>query len=75
VPALARWCLEPGIVATICANVAHELGHGPVGAQVSAWPALALAGSFEMLMLLISSEPQAATERSFGSTEKRASAQ
>src|SRR6266851_6372101 len=47
VPALARWCLGAGIVATIGANLAHGLGHGPIGALVSAWPALALAGSFE----------------------------
>jgi hypothetical protein len=62
VPPLARWCLGAGIVATICANVAHGLGHGPVGALVSAWPALALAGSFELLMLLIRSGHQAAAE-------------
>jgi hypothetical protein len=42
-------------VATIGANLAHGLGHGPVGAMVSAWPALALVGSFELLMLLIRS--------------------
>jgi hypothetical protein len=60
VPALARWCLGAGITATICANVAHGLGHGPVGALVSAWPALALACSFELLMLLIRSGHQAA---------------
>ncbi len=30
-----------------------EKGHGPVGALVSAWPALALVGSFELLMMLI----------------------
>jgi hypothetical protein len=29
------------------------LGHGPIGALVSAWPALALIGSFELLMLLV----------------------
>jgi Protein of unknown function (DUF2637) len=52
-PALARWCLGAGIVATIGANLAHGLGHGPIGALVSAWPALALAGSFELLMTLI----------------------
>ena len=38
---------------TIGANLAHGLGHGPIGALVSAWPALALAGSFELLMTLI----------------------
>jgi hypothetical protein len=52
-PPLARWCLGAGIVATIGANLAHGLGHGALGALVSAWPALALAGSFELLMTLI----------------------
>jgi hypothetical protein len=32
--------------------VAHGLDHAPIGALVSAWPALALVGSFELLMLL-----------------------
>jgi hypothetical protein len=59
VPALARWCLGTGIVATIGANMAHGLGHGPVGALVTAWPALALAGSFELLMTLIRTSRQA----------------
>ena len=40
-------------VATVGANLAHGIGHGPVGALVSAWPALALVGSFELLMMLI----------------------
>lgn len=69
VPALARWCLVAGIVATICANLAHGLGHGPIGALVSAWPALALAGSFELLMLLIRSSHQADGEQSPDSPE------
>jgi hypothetical protein len=60
VPALARWCLGAGILATISANLAHGLGHGPIGALVSSWPALALAGSFELLMTLIRTEPRAA---------------
>jgi Protein of unknown function (DUF2637) len=59
VPPLARWCLGAGILATIGANLAHGLGHGPIGALVSAWPALALAGSFELLMTLIRTEPGA----------------
>ena len=42
-----------GIVATVGANLAHAVGHGPVGALVSAWPALALVGTFELLMMLI----------------------
>ena len=53
VPRLAAWSLGAGIVATVGANLAHGIGHGPVGALVSAWPALALIGSFELLMMLI----------------------
>jgi hypothetical protein len=53
VPRLAAWSLGVGIVATVCANVAHGLGHGPIGALVSAWPALALVGSYELLMVVI----------------------
>lgn len=59
VPRLALWSLAAGIVATVGANLAHGLGHGPVGALVSAWPALALVGSFELLMLLIRKHHQA----------------
>ena len=61
VPPLARWCLGAGILATIGANLAHGLAHGPIGALVSAWPALALAGSFELLMTLVRSETAGAT--------------
>ena len=53
VPRLAAWSLGAGIVATVGANLAHGFGHGPIGARVSAWPALALVGSFELLMMLI----------------------
>jgi hypothetical protein len=53
VPALARWLLGLGIVATLAANVAHGLGHGLVGAAVGAWPAVALVGSYELLMVII----------------------
>jgi hypothetical protein len=45
-------------VARVGANLAHGLGHGPIGAVVSAWPALALIGSFELLMLLIRNQHQ-----------------
>jgi hypothetical protein len=55
VPVLARWLLGLGIAATLAANVAHGLGHGPVGAAVAAWPAIALAGSYELLMMVIRS--------------------
>ncbi len=52
VPALAKWSLGVGIAATIGANVAHGMSHGPIGAIISAWPALALVGAFELLMTL-----------------------
>jgi hypothetical protein len=52
VPALAKWSLGVGIAATIGANLAHGMSHGPIGAIVSAWPALALVGAFELLMTL-----------------------
>lgn len=55
VPALARWLLGLGIAATLSANVAHGLGHGLVGAAVAAWPAVALVGSYELLMMVIRS--------------------
>ncbi|MEU9021580.1 DUF2637 domain-containing protein [Actinomadura sp. NPDC048394] len=51
-PPLAKWSLAVGIVATVGANVAHGTSHGAIGAVVSAWPALALVGSFELLMTL-----------------------
>ena len=53
VPALARWLLGVGIAATLAANVAHGLGHGLLGAAVAAWPAVALVGSYELLMMII----------------------
>lgn len=42
-----------GITATLAANVAHGLGHGPFGAVAAAWPAVALVGSYELLMVII----------------------
>jgi Protein of unknown function (DUF2637) len=45
VPALARWLLGLGIVAT-------HVGHGIIGAVVAAWPAVALVGSYELLMMI-----------------------
>jgi hypothetical protein len=55
VPALARWLLGLGIAATLAANVAHGLGDGLAGAAVAAWPAVALVGSYELLMMVIRS--------------------
>jgi hypothetical protein len=62
VPALARWLLGLGIAATLAANVAHGLGHGPIGAAVAAWPAVALVGSYELLMMVIRSSQQQADD-------------
>ena len=42
-----------GIAATLAANVAHGLGHGLTGGAVAAWPAVALVGSYELLMMVI----------------------
>jgi hypothetical protein len=53
VPAFARWLLGLGIVAALAANVAHGLGHGPIGGVVAAWPAVALVGSYELLMMIV----------------------
>lgn len=52
-----------GIAATVGANLAHGLGHGSIGALVSAWPALALVGSFELLMMPIRAEPSSAAKQ------------
>jgi hypothetical protein len=30
-----------------------RIGHGPIGAAVAAWPAVALVGSYELLMMVI----------------------
>ena len=50
VPALARWLLALGIVATLAANMAQGWSHGPVGAVIAAWPAVSLVGSCELLV-------------------------
>jgi hypothetical protein len=63
-PMLARWLLGLGIAATLAANVAHGLGHGPIGAAVAAWPAVALVGSYELLMMVIRSSQASAADAS-----------
>ena len=52
-PALARWLLTAGIGATLFANVLAGAAYGLLGAAVAAWPALALVGSYELLMYLV----------------------
>jgi hypothetical protein len=64
VPPLARWLLVVGIAATLAANVAHGLGHGLAGAAVAAWPAVALIGSYELLMMIIRNAQTPATSAS-----------
>ena len=54
-PVLAWLLLWLGITATLAANIAHGLHHGPVGAVVAAWPAIALVGCYEMFMWLVRS--------------------
>jgi hypothetical protein len=60
-PALARWLLAMGIVATLAANVAHGWPNGPIGAAVVAWPAASLVGSYELLLWLVRTAATAAT--------------
>jgi hypothetical protein len=52
-PGLARVMLGLGVAATVAANVAYGAAFGPVGAVISAWPAVAFVGSAELLMLII----------------------
>jgi hypothetical protein len=66
VPALARWLLGLGITATLAANVAHGLGHGLTGAAMAAWPAVALDGSYELLMMIIRSAQLPGTGTAIG---------
>ena len=53
IPALARWLLALGIIATLAANMAQGWSHGPVGAVIAAWPAVSLVGSCELLVWII----------------------
>jgi hypothetical protein len=69
VPSLARWLLGLGIVATLAANVAHGLGHGLIGAAVGAWPAVALVGSYELLMMIVRGTQHAAGDVSLGTVQ------
>jgi hypothetical protein len=52
VPPFARWLLVPSTAATLAANVAHALA---MGSPVPWWPAVALVGSYELLMVIIRS--------------------
>jgi hypothetical protein len=63
VPALARWLLALGIVATLAANMAQGWSHGPVGAVIAAWPAVSLVGSYELLVWIIRTAAAAGPDR------------
>jgi hypothetical protein len=58
-PALARLMLWLGISATIGANIAYGAGYGPLGALISAWPAVAFTGSVEIAMQQVRRAPRA----------------
>jgi hypothetical protein len=49
--------LALGVAATVGANIAHGLDHGPIGALVAGWPALVAVGSFELLTRLLHNPP------------------
>ena len=78
VPSLARWLLALGIAATLTANMAQGWSHGTVGAVVAAWPAVSLAGSYELLVWLIRTagtvEREPPAEDCCGNTACRATA-
>jgi len=51
-----RTVRQAGLAAwSLAANVAHGMGHCLTGAAVAAWPAVALVGSYELLMMVIRS--------------------
>ena len=52
-PKLAYWLLAAGIAVTLVANILAGVAFGVLGAVVAAWPALALVGSYELLMIMI----------------------
>jgi len=53
-PPLLAWCaLALGIGATLAVNILYGVQHGPVGAVIAAWPAIALTIAVELLMGMI----------------------
>lgn len=54
-PRLAWGLLVGGILATLGANVLNGISYGLLGSVIAAWPALALVGAYEMIMVLIRS--------------------
>jgi uncharacterized protein DUF2637 len=68
-PVLARCCLWLGIAATVGANVSYGAAYGPLGAIISAWPAVAFVGSAEMALGMVrASAPPPAPASEYGGT-------
>lgn len=62
-PARAWLMLGLGVAATVAANVLYGLRFGPVGAVISAWPAVSFVGTVEMCMWMIrKARPETTTE-------------
>ena len=45
--------LAPGVLATLACNVAYGAPHGLSGELLSGWPAVALVGSVEMVLVMV----------------------
>jgi len=58
-PHLARFMLALGVAATVACNVVYGLPYGPLGALLSAWPAVAFIGSAEMAIGMVRSARRA----------------
>jgi len=67
-PRLALWLLSAGIAATLVINVLAGVAFGPLGAIVSAWPALSFVGCYELLMMLV----RASAQRASGAADETA---
>jgi cytosine/adenosine deaminase-related metal-dependent hydrolase len=61
-----------GITATVLANIAYGVRYGPLGAIVSAWPAIAFVGAAELLMGMIRRGRPLAAEAAPVTAEDRA---
>lgn len=66
---LAYWLLGAGMAATLAANVWAGWLFGIPGMIIGAWPALALVGSYEMLMFLIRGSAVAKLDETLADTQ------
>lgn len=58
-PGLAWATVITGVLITAAANIYDGLSHGPIGAFISGWPAVALVLGYELCMMLIRSAGKA----------------